>query len=133
MKNNFAVTLGIVVMTASTTISAGPREDLLAQYATAAKSAEFSAARGQTLHTQNFSGGKPDTPSCTSCHGKDTRSAGRALTGKIIEPLAVSVTPMRYTDPAKVEKWFKRNCTEVLGRECTPQEKGDWLTFVLIQ
>lgn len=71
MKNNFAVTLGIVVMTASTTISAGPREDLLAQYATAAKSAEFSAARGQTLHTQNFPGGKPDTTSCTPCHGKD--------------------------------------------------------------
>jgi hypothetical protein len=36
----------------------------------------------------------------------------------------VSVTPARYTDPAKVEKWFKRNCTEVLGRVCTAQEKG---------
>jgi hypothetical protein len=58
---------------------------------------------------------------------------GRALTGKTIEPVAVSVTPTRYTDPAKVEKWFKRNCTEVLGRECTPQEKGDWLTFVIGQ
>jgi len=133
MKNRFVVTLGIVAMTVSTAIIAGPREDLLAQYAAAAKSADFSAARGQTLHTQNYSGGKPDTPSCTSCHGKDARSEGKALTGKIIKPLAVSVTPTRYTDPAKVEKWFKRNCTEVLGRECTPQEKGDWLTFALSQ
>ena len=133
MKNMLVVTSGIVVMILSTTTHAGSREDPLTQYAAAAKTSGFSAARGQTLHTQNFSGGKPDTPSCTTCHGKDTRGAGRALTGKTIEPVAVSVMPMRYTDPAKVEKWFKRNCTEVLGRECTPQEKGDWLTFVIGQ
>ncbi len=127
MKNMLFVTSGIVAMILSTATLAGPREDLLTQYAAAAKATSFSAARGQTLHTQSFSGGKPDTPSCTTCHGKDT------LTGKTIEPVAVSVMPMRYTDPAKVEKWFKRNCTEVLGRECTPQEKGDWLTFVIGQ
>ncbi|MCZ7654483.1 MAG: DUF1924 domain-containing protein [Rhodocyclaceae bacterium] len=133
MKSTFTVSAGIAAMILSTAVLAGPREDLLAQYAAAAKSAGFSAARGQILHTQNFSGGKADTPSCTSCHGKDTRSAGRTRTGKAIEPVALFVTPARYTDPAKVEKWFKRNCTEVLGRECTPQEKGDWLSFVLSQ
>ena len=47
--------------------------------------------------------------------------------------MAASVTPKRYTDPAKVEKWFKRNCREVLGRECTVQEKGDWLSYMLSQ
>ena len=125
-------------MILSTAAFAGPREDLLAQYATAAKAATpafsgFSAARGKTLHTQKFTGGKPDTPACTACHGKDPRGAGRTLTGKAIEAVAVSVTPTRYTDPAKVEKWFKRNCNEVLGRECTPQEKGDWLSYMLGQ
>ncbi|MFH1493530.1 MAG: DUF1924 domain-containing protein [Pseudomonadota bacterium] len=114
-------------------VSAGPREDLLAQYATTAKSAGFSAAQGQTLHTRNFAGGKADTPACTSCHGKDPHGAGRTPSGKTIDAVAVSVTPTRYTDPAKVEKWFKRNCNEVLGRECTPQEKGDWLTYVISQ
>ena len=133
MKNRLVVTSGIAVMILSTATFAGPCEDLLAQYAAAANARGFSAARGQALHTQSFSGGKPDTPSCTTCHGKDTRGPGRAPSGKTIEPLAVSVTPTRYTDPAKVEKWFKRNCTEVLGRECTPQEKGDWLTFVITQ
>ena len=133
MKHRSIVTAGIIAMILSMTSFASPREDLLAQYAAAAKGSGFSAARGEALHTQSFSGGKPDTPSCTTCHGKDTRGAGRTLTGKAIEPIAVSVTPTRYTDPAKVEKWFKRNCTEVLGRECTPQEKGDWLTFVIGQ
>lgn len=133
MKNMLVVTPGMVAMILGAAALAGPREDLLAQYAAAAKTTGFSAARGQVLHTQNFSGGKPDTPSCTTCHGKDTRGAGRAPTGKAIEPVAVSVTPTRYTDLAKVEKWFKRNCIEVMGRECTPQEKGDWLAFVMGQ
>lgn len=117
---------------------AGPREDLLAQYASAAKQANpaftaFSAARGEALFQQKFSGGKPDTPSCTSCHGSSPRSAGRSPVGKVIEPMALSLSPSRYTDPAKVEKWFKRNCTAVMGRECSAQEKGDWLSHMFGQ
>lgn len=119
----------------SGTSRAGPRESQIDQYAGAAKAADaafsgFSADRGRALHTQNVTGGKPDTPSCTTCHGKDTRAAGRTLAGKAIDPVAVTAAPARYTDPAKVEKWFKRNCTEVLGRECNAREKGDWLTFM---
>jgi hypothetical protein len=91
------------------------------------------AARGKALHTQQFSGGKADTPSCTTCHGADPRAPGRSQTGKLIEPMAVSVSPSRYTNPAKVEKWFKRNCTEVLGRDCTAQEKADWLAYMSSQ
>jgi mono/diheme cytochrome c family protein len=112
---------------------AGPREGLLAQYAATAKSADFSATRGHELHTTAFTGGKTQTPSCTSCHGNDVRGAGQTLSGKPIEAMALSVTPTRYTDAAKVEKWFKRNCIEVLGRECTAQEKGDWLSYMLSQ
>ena len=137
-KLNVPAILACMVIVLSSNSQAGVREDQLAQYASAAKLASpafagFSAERGKTLHTQNFTGGKPDTPACTSCHGKDTRSAGRAPSGKAIEAMAVSATPARYTDPAKVEKWFKRNCTEVLGRVCTDQEKGDWLSFMLGQ
>ena len=136
MRRKLVVPLGIVAMILSTSLFAGPREDLLAQYATAAKAdaptfSGFSAARGKTLYTQKFAGGKPDTPACTACHGENPRGAGRTLTGKDIEAVAVSVTPKRYTDAAKVEKWFKRNCNEVLGRACTAQEKGDWLTYML--
>jgi hypothetical protein len=114
------------------TVAAASIAIVLAQPALAAPNAE-AAARGKTLQTQKFSGGKPDTPSCTSCHGADPRAPGRSPTGKVIEPMATSVTPARYTNPAKVEKWFKRNCNEVLGRECTPQEKGDWLAYMTSQ
>lgn len=133
--------LTITLLTAALSLSlasasmAGPREDLVAQYASAAKAADpafagFSAVRGKALYLQAFTGGKPDTTSCTSCHGSDPRAPGRTPTGKTIEPVALSASPTRYTDPAKVEKWFKRNCTEVMGRECSAREKGDWLSFM---
>lgn len=128
----------LTALTGSTIAAAAPRDDILGQYATAAKAASpafsgFSAKRGETLHISKFTSGKPATPSCTTCHGDSPRSVGRTPAGKSIEPVAVSVSPARYTDPAKVEKWFRRNCTEVLGRECTPLEKGDWLTYVISQ
>jgi len=44
--------------------------------------------------------------------------------------MAVSVNPERYQTLKKVEKWFRRNCKSVLGRECTVTEKGDFLTFM---
>lgn len=135
MKTVLATSVVAAIVTLSLPAVAGPREDLLAGYAAAAKTAAasfagFSAERGKQFHSHTFAGGKADTPACSSCHGDNPRSAGRTRTGKAIEPMAVSVSRDRYTDSAKVEKWFKRNCTEVLGRECTAQEKGDWLTYM---
>jgi hypothetical protein len=87
----------------------------------------------EALYRDRHAGGKPDTPACTSCHAKDPRTPGQTPTGKAIDPVAVSASPDRYTDSAKVEKWFRRNCNEVLGRQCTPVEKGDWLTWMISQ
>lgn len=117
---------------------AGTPADIQSRYVNEVRATDpafngFSAARGETLHRTKFGAGKPDTPACTSCHGEDARTAGRTRAGKSIEPMAASVSPTRYTDPAKVEKWFKRNCNEVLGRECTAREKGDWLAYMMKQ
>lgn len=69
--------------------------------------------------------------SCTSCHGADLTLPGKhQRTGKSIEPMALSVNSVRFQDAAKIEKWFKRNCKWTWGRECTPQEKGDFLLFL---
>lgn len=123
-------------VTFSASTHAAPRDDVLAQYAQMAKRESpnfsgFDAARGAALHTRQWAGGKPDTPACTSCHSDDVRAVGHTRSGKAIDPMAGSLSTTRYTDAAKVEKWFKRNCTEVLGRECTAREKGDWLTYVM--
>lgn len=91
----------------------------------------FSAARGEQLYRGSHSGGNPRTPACASCHTADPRAAGRhAKTGRPIKPMAVSVNPSRFTDAADVEKRFGRDCPNVLGRPCTAQEKGDFITFL---
>jgi hypothetical protein len=93
----------------------------------------FSADRGAAFFAATQTGGKPATPSCTTCHSASPTQAGKTRAGKAIAPMAVSTTPDRYTDAAKVAKWFRRNCKSVLGRECTAQEKGDFLAFMISQ
>ncbi len=44
--------------------------------------------------------------------------------------MAPAANPERLTDTAKMEKWFKRNCGDVLGRACTPSEKGDVIAYL---
>lgn len=92
----------------------------------------FDAARGGRLWTRPFTPRAGEPPRrCTTCHTADPRRPGRhARTGKSIEAMAPSVNPKRLSDPRKVRKWFKRNCKWTLGRECTPQEKGDLLTYL---
>jgi mono/diheme cytochrome c family protein len=70
--------------------------------------------------------------SCASCHTPDPRNAGKhAKTGKEIAPLAPVTNPQRFTSVEKVEKWFKRNCGDVLGRACSVEEKGNVLAYLL--
>ncbi len=98
-----------------------------------ANGVEFSAKRGEELFSSRFTTGKPDTPSCTSCHTTSPHKAGKTRAGKVIAPMALSKSPKRYTDPKKVAKWFRRNCRSVLGRDCTATEKGDFLTYMMSQ
>ncbi|MEY6432218.1 DUF1924 domain-containing protein [Thioalkalicoccus limnaeus] len=72
--------------------------------------------------------------SCVSCHGRElTRPGSQVNTGKVIKPLAPSVEPARLTDPAKIEKWLLRNCRWTLGRECTADEKDDFISYIRTQ
>lgn len=119
-------------------VADGPRDQILAALLAEAQQADpgfagFAAERGAAFYAATQSGGKPDTPSCASCHGAAPREQGRTRAGKEIAPMAVSLTPDRFTDPAKVEKWFGRNCNSVLGRDCTAAEKGDFIAYLMGQ
>ena len=70
--------------------------------------------------------------SCASCHGVVPVQGGKhAATGKPIAALAPAFNAERFSDAAKTEKWFRRNCNDVAGRECTPAEKADVLSWLL--
>ena len=45
--------------------------------------------------------------------------------------LAPAANAERFVDAAKVEKWFRRNCNDVMARECTPAEKADVLSWLM--
>lgn len=130
------VLCALILLPVAALAANGARDALLADYAAQSKQANpafagFSAQRGETLFRTKWAKGDERTPSCTACHTDDPRNAGRnAKTGRPIEPVAVSVNPKRFTDKAEVEKQFGRDCKSVLGRECTAQEKGDYITFM---
>ncbi len=125
----YALILPLAFLAAPAVAQSTTPADLLAQYSAEAGAAA-SAERGQDLFLANHGGGKPDTPSCTTCHTADPKAAGQARTGKPIEPLAPSVNPERFTDLKFVEKWFGRNCNSVLRRDCTAAEKADVLAWL---
>jgi cytochrome c553 len=101
----------------------------------AARQAGFtpSAKRGEALFRQRFAN-NDKMPACTSCHTDSPLNAGQhAVTGKAIRPLAVAANGQRFSDPAKVEKWFRRNCNDTLNRICSAQEKADVMAWLLAQ
>ena len=57
--------------------------------------------------------------------GKDVK------TSKVIQPMAPAANPERFKDAAKTKKWFRINRNDVVGRECTPEEKSDVLSWLL--
>mgnify|MGYP001302792549 CR=1 FL=1 len=116
-----------LVVVAPVALAAPAQQALLSEWQTGSTRA-FSATRGQKL----FNDRTGSDWSCATCHTADPRQAGQhATTSKPIKPLAPAANAARFTDPAKVEKWFRRNCNDVLGRECTPTEKGDVLTWLM--
>lgn len=102
---------------------------LVAKYAAEA-GITASAETGKAMFMAMQVGGKPDTPSCSTCHTENPKAMGMARTGKVIEPMAASVNPARFTDTAFVEKWFGRNCDSVFGRECSPAEKANFIAWL---
>lgn len=109
--------------------------ELVREYGSLAKSENhafqgFSRAEGRRIYTAEFDR-DGQRMSCATCHTQDPRGRGRTPIGKIVEPLSPEANPERFTDRRHVEKWFKRNCNQVMGRECTAEEKGHFLTYLL--
>jgi hypothetical protein len=117
----FTAFLWVPAHAADTTIA-----QQLAQWSSQA-GAPGNGARGQTFFSSKHGG----EWSCSSCHGTPPTSTGKhASTGKAIDPLAPAFNPKAFTDAARVEKWFRRNCKDVLSRECSAAEKADVLAYL---
>ncbi len=70
--------------------------------------------------------------SCSTCHTDNPVNTGKHNeTGKPIKPLAISANPDRFSDIQKVEKNFSKHCHDLYGKDCSAQDKGDYLTYIL--
>ncbi|TAN44468.1 MAG: DUF1924 domain-containing protein, partial [Rhodospirillales bacterium] len=94
----FALAAAVTLSLSATAQAGNPSRDRILQDLRAQAGSEFSAQRGQALFQAKHTGGKEDTPSCTSCHGNAPQSSGQTKAGKPIDPMAVSRTTDRYTD-----------------------------------
>lgn len=113
--------------------AAGSPEQLRDAYGLEARAedpafAGFSAERGARF----FAARHGREWSCASCHTDNPAGPGKhAATGKAIAPLAPAAGSERFASAPKAEKWFRRNCNDVLGRACSAREKGDVLAWLL--
>jgi hypothetical protein len=135
MRRSLLLATALIAVGMASVAAEPARDAIVAAYAQQARIENptfdgFSAARGEWLYLGPHSG-NAETPACAACHTADPRAPGRHVrTGRAIEPMAVSVNPRRFTDAADVEKRFARDCPNVLGRPCTAEEKGDFITFL---
>jgi hypothetical protein len=136
MKNKvMQIGMAVFLLASAGSAAAATPASMMADYESQAKQKDagfkgFSADRGRAFYAKEWP--TPDGPeSCSSCHTKDPRAEGKTRVNKVIKPMAPSANSARFTDPAKTEKWFRRNCGDVLGRECSPQEKGDLISYLL--
>jgi len=129
-------TMLIIGLLLSFNTFAAPPQELLKQYEVQAKQEHsaftgFSAEKGATFFKTERLHSDGKNVSCATCHTADPRNQGKTRANKVIEPMAPIVNHKRFTDAAKVEKWFGRNCKDVLERACTAQEKGDYISYML--
>lgn len=130
MRNPLLLTLALAAGSAAAATPA----DLLQGYVAEARreNAGFtpSSARGEAFYRQQRAG-ENGPVACAGCHTDNPRQEGRTRAQKVIAPLAPAANAERLTDAAKAEKWFGRNCRDVLGRPCTPAEKADFAAWLI--
>jgi cytochrome c peroxidase len=125
--------LGVASVPAQADVASAQK--LADKYAAIAKtinpSAKPSAEAGRAFFTRKILVSGKEI-SCSSCHTDNPAKQGKHIKdGKPIKPLTPTVNPKRFSDLDKVEVNFEKHCLEVLGKDCTAQEKADYITYLL--
>ncbi len=121
-----AVVLALVMPVTVVAADTSPAAQLARWSAAAGKPGD--AVQGEVF----FNSTHGDKWSCATCHGKPATATGKhASTGKAIKPMAPAANPEVFTDSANSDKWFRRNCKDVLNRECSAMEKADVLAYLI--
>jgi mono/diheme cytochrome c family protein len=93
---------------------------------------DFSVENGRQIYLMSRNWEGEEQPACAACHTDNPKSEGKhAQSKKPIKPLAPAANLERFTNVDKVEKNFAKHCRDLYSRDCTPMEKGHFLTYLL--
>ena len=125
--------LGVVSFSAQADVASAQK--LADKYMTFAKninpSAKASADAGKAFYTRKIVVQGKEI-SCSSCHTDNPAAQGKNVKdGKAIKPLSPVANAKRFSDLDKVETNFEKHCLDILGKDCTAQEKADYITYLL--
>jgi hypothetical protein len=151
--------VAVALLAAAAPAHAGPPDALLERYGREAQQADpafagFSAERGRAFYYDRHPLPGVGAVSCASCHRRNPRDEIRwhrvevlcrachvindeehpdpaEAKKRVIGPFAPAANPERFADAEKVERYFRTNCRMLLQRECSAQEKGDLITWLL--
>jgi hypothetical protein len=137
MRNtSIALLAALGLFSASAFADPASAQKLADKYAVIAKNIDpnykgLSADSGKAFFTRELTiRGKQ--VACASCHTTNPANPGKHIvTKKPIKPLAPAANPERFSDVAKVEKNFEKHCLEIIGRDCTAEEKGNYIAYML--
>ncbi|TCV90311.1 DUF1924 domain-containing protein [Sulfurirhabdus autotrophica] len=126
----------LILLMLSTNAHAASPAETLQNYTAQAKQENptfgtSSSSKGDVFFHATRQHSNGDKVSCATCHTDNPKQNGKTRANKEILPMATSANAQRFTDLAKTEKWFRRNCQDVLERTCTAQEKSDFIAYLL--
>lgn len=93
-----------------------------------------SSVEGKLFFNRKFKLANGKEIACASCHTTNPANVGKNIvTGKAIQPLSPLVNPKRFTDLEKVEDQFTEHCNDILGTDCLPSEKANFIAYLLTE
>lgn len=92
-----------------------------------------SPIEGKQFFNRIFNNGGHEV-ACASCHTKNPADMGKnIITKKPIKPLSPVVNTKRFTDIQKVEDNFVDHCNDIIGSDCSAQEKANFIMYLLTE
>lgn len=71
---------------------------------------------------------------CATCHTQNPANYGKhVVTKKMIKPLSPMVNPKRFTNISDVEDKFAEHCNDILGADCSAQEKANFIKYLFTE
>jgi len=143
--SHYVLVFAISVASLGAQADSATAQKIAEKYAASAKVADanytgLSAEEGKAFFNREVIQFKGDTKkpgkaiACASCHTANPADAGKHIvTGKPIKPLSPEVNPKRFSSVENVEKKFKKHCNEVVGSDCSDQEKGNYIAYLLTE